>query len=431
MVRHSNPTKEGLLVKKHSSIVSLIVALIAIAVVPNVYGSERITFLTPLWNDRVQAWYENEAIPAFEARYPDLDVSIEYTDWNGMRERIAVGIAAGVGADVIVTTGEGSARSQGDEGILRPLDSYLQEWDGLEDTLPFALEVQRLDGRTYAVPNTVNLRAYATNVDLMERAGYLADAPIGEWGDWVRQVQRLSGAYNYQDIAAFRANGGQYVEGVFAEADLTWLDDNLRLSLQSPDARAILTHLDNVFQASGGLTAGATPEIFRQAGQFVTASVAVGWIALANIINAERELGPGSIAIPDPAREIAIMPATGLGITTVSQNPDAAWRWIEFLSERENLIRFNDFYGRIPPRMSAIQSSPAMLESPLFARAADVAARFGRPTPFSNRYGSLADIRNQAANIVNAMFRGEMHPDQVAQEIEILWNSRLPDQAAK
>gem|GEM_PF-6756010 len=296
--------------------------------------------------------------------------------------------------------------------------------DGLDDTLPYALEVQRLDGKTYAVPNTINLRTYAVNVSLLQRSGFDPNASLGSWRDWVELVQRLSRVYDYQTTAAFRAtNGGQYVEGVFAEAGIELLDEGRMLRMNTPRAREVLQHLVDVFQASGGLLSNGTPEIFRQGNQFANGTVAIAWIG--NFITASRSLGPDSVVLPDPVRETAMMPATGLGITTVSQNPDAAWKWIEFLPTPENQARFNDFYGRIQPRLSAIQQSPAFDETELFRRSAEIAAKFGRPTPFSNRYGSFADIRDAVANVISGLLRGDVHPDQAASEIELLWNARV------
>ena len=39
-----------------------------------------------------------------------------------------------------------------------------------------------------------------------------------------------------------------------------------------------------------------------------------------------------------------------------SKNPDAAWAFLEFLSEEENNIKFTDRYDRIPLRSSTVRS---------------------------------------------------------------------------
>ena len=43
-------------------------------------------------------------------------------------------------------------------------------------------------------------------------------------------------------------------------------------------------------------------------------------------------------------------------ILNASKNPDAAWAFLEFLSEEENTIKFTDRYDRIPLRTSTVRS---------------------------------------------------------------------------
>ena len=57
---------------------------------------------------------------------------------------------------------------------------------------------------------------------------------------------------------------------------------------------------------------------------------------------------------PDPA-EHSVSQAGGCGLVLFrrSQNKEAAWRLVEFLSRPESLVRFYELTGNLPPRESA------------------------------------------------------------------------------
>src|SRR5690606_24950019 len=100
------------------------------------------------------------------------------------------------------------------------------------------------------------------------------------------------------------------------------------------------------------------------------------------------------------------------------------WEWIAYLSEPENLTQFNALLVRIPPRISTLRAG-AVGDDPLLQRGAELAARFGVPVGLSNRFGTIANIRNQAEARLFEMLNGTKSPAQVAREIELIWASRV------
>ena len=385
-----------------------------------------LSYITPLWNEDVQKWFNDVAVPRFEALHPGVRVEVSYAVWGDLHAKIVAAAASGVGPDVYVTIGEGGAKGDGENGLALALDEYVAGWDALNDFIPAALETQRSGGHLYAIPNTLNLRTYVVNRNLFEQAGLNPEAPLGDWPSFLEIVGRLNPMLGPAGKSGFRANLNFYFEQVMNEAGAPWLGEDGLLHMDTPGARAAINHLLAMWSLGGPET-----RMFVQQGGAANDmrdnKAAMAWIDIQQVGEVARGIGREMIAIPDPVRSMAVMPATGLAITATSKHPHLAWEWIAFLSEPENLTTFNALLVRIPPRISTLRAGPVG-DDPILQRGAEVAARFGRPVELSNRFGTIANIRNQAQARLFEMFNGVKGPEQVAREIELVWAARVTSQ---
>ncbi|HHW11280.1 MAG TPA: extracellular solute-binding protein, partial [Firmicutes bacterium] len=348
-------------------ILSIIMGTIAFAA----YAAPvEIEFLTPLWNEDVRKWYENEMIPEFEKLHPDIKVRIAYVTWNEYDDKRLVATAAGVGPDAWLVPAANAALQGYREQII-PLDEFVEKSKAemnLGDFLPQALVSQQFEGKLYAIPNTLNLRTYVTNMDLFSKVGMDPKAPLGDWSDFIRLVRRLSGTYDYSKINSFKVvTMSQYWGAVLLESGVNWLGPNWELRFDSPEGVALINYLTDLFTAGG-----ANPAMWTGGGLY-DGTTAMAFTEIANLRAADKALGGGAYFLPEPVRQTAVFPITGFGISNASKNPEAAWKWILFHTNSENLTRFNAFYGRVPPRLSSMRSAEIMNDV-LLRQAADVAA---------------------------------------------------------
>ena len=134
----------------------------------------------------VQAW--NDAIDAFEAENPDIDVVMEIVPWAEQQQRLVSALAAGGLPDVSMLGNNVVAQFQA-IGALAPLDAYFEAYsqahgyDVAADIWPGDRGYYHLAGQWWASPLAVETRALYYRRDLFEQAGLDPDAPPRTWAE--------------------------------------------------------------------------------------------------------------------------------------------------------------------------------------------------------------------------------------------------------
>lgn len=115
-------------------------------------------------------WFNDVLAKDFEAKHPGIRIAVTTVGWDTRKERLTVSVAAGSGPD-IYTVGSGYAAFEGMEGIALPLDRYLAKWTEKGQFYPRLWDTMKYKGKTYGVPNLVEVRGVVVNTELMARAG--------------------------------------------------------------------------------------------------------------------------------------------------------------------------------------------------------------------------------------------------------------------
>lgn len=132
----------------------------------------------------VQAW--NDAIAAFEAENPDIDVVMEIVPWSEQQQRLVSALASGGLPDVSMLGNNVVAQFQA-IGALAPLDAYFDAYseahgyDVADDIWPGDRGYYNLGGQWWASPLAVETRALYYRRDLFAQAGLDPDAPPQTW----------------------------------------------------------------------------------------------------------------------------------------------------------------------------------------------------------------------------------------------------------
>lgn len=412
-----------------AKLVTVCVSIMILAtLVPSLAASAesvKIEFMTPLWNEQVKSWYETDVIPGFQELYPGIMVEVIYVTWNEYDDKRLVTTASGIGPDSWLVPST-QALVQGYKGQIIPLDRFAEQYRNelkLGEFLPQAIASQTLNGRLYALPNTVNVRTYATSIALFEQVGMNPRAPLGDWNSFPRLVGKLTGAYDYSEKNSFKVpNLSQYWGGVLLEAGFRWLSDDWELRMSSPEGIALIDYINTLHDAGG-----RSPAMWTGGGLY-NETTAMAFIEIQNLIGADKALGGGAYVLPEPVNRSAVMPITGLGISAASKNTEAAWKWIMFQAGAENLSRFNSFYGRIPPRVTAMRT-PEIMNDSLLRQSADIASRYAKYEPLMNPYS--LDAASTATARLKEMFNGVVHPSQVIADIQRAWDTKLAEVKAE
>ncbi|WP_199815746.1 ABC transporter substrate-binding protein, partial [Streptomyces griseus] len=133
----------------------------------------------------------DEAIAAFEKKYPNIKIKGQYKDWNGYWDALATTTAAKDSPDV-VQMDELYLASYADRGALYDLGKakkYL-------DTSQFdanALSTGQINGTQYALPVGIGVMSVVVNTDLFKKYGVaLPDDKTWTWDDYTKVAKELT-----------------------------------------------------------------------------------------------------------------------------------------------------------------------------------------------------------------------------------------------
>ena len=111
---------------------------------------------------------------AYTAEHSNVSYELTFIPWGEYFTKLNTGLVGGAGPDLFML-GYGQMGTVQQMGHLLELDSYIpQDWDGWDDFLPKVLDVNKKDGKMYAMfsPST---RVYLYRKDIAEQNGVTAD----------------------------------------------------------------------------------------------------------------------------------------------------------------------------------------------------------------------------------------------------------------
>jgi multiple sugar transport system substrate-binding protein len=117
-------------------------------------------------------------------------------------------------------------------------------------------------------------------------------------------------------------------------------------------------------------------------------------------------LGDDVVVLPMPVWPDK--PATGMGswnwgITSNCENPDAAWTFLEYLIEPEEILRMTNANGAVPARVSAIEQSELYAEGgPLNIFVQQLQGGWAIPRPATPAYPAITSAFAEAVNNIVA-----------------------------
>jgi multiple sugar transport system substrate-binding protein len=289
-----------------------------------------------------------QLVADFEHANPDIKIAAESIPWGGGGDydtRLYTSVIAGNAPDTAVLKFQNLGRLIEMEA-LRPLDDWIAAWPGRAD---IAEDVWRLyraaDGRCYLLPVEYSIIYLYVRRDWFAEKGLelpttfdnflvAAKALTGgdRWGFGLR-----SGAGGQDHWASFVLASGAKLEkgGLTTPAAFVanrWFIDLYRVHHIFPPSAPS----DGFVQIIANMKSGRT-------------AMTAHHIGSANELTAA--LGDAITAVPMPRGSSGDGWATygdgSNGVFTQSKNPEAAWRWISYLSTAQPNVAFNKLTGSV------------------------------------------------------------------------------------
>ena len=286
--------------------------------------------------------------------------------------------------------------------------------------LPATIEANTYEGAIYGVPWYTDAGMLYYRLDLLETAGY--SAPPATWDELKEQARAVQ-----EDVGTrygFVFQGADYEGGVVNALEYLWTSggnvlDGDRVIIDSPEATRGL-EIERSMVADG-----IAPEGVSQYKEQESATIFLGGDAvfMRNVPRmyalasdpAESEIEPAVIGVaPLPVAEEGLRSYSSLGgwnlfLNANSQNADAAWEFMRFMSAPEQQ-KVRAIEGSVLPARRALYEDEEVLQKVRVAELGREAIRNTRPRPVSPFYSDMS--LRMSEGFATSLW-GEAPPDEV------------------
>ncbi len=304
----------------------------------------------------VRWWYHfddpkatpDELVATFEKANPGIKIQAESIPWGGggdYNTRLYTALIAGNGPDTAMVRFDNLARLL-EMDALRPLDKLIDGWAGKSD---ISADLWRLhtapDGHRYYVPLQYVVLYLYVRLDLLAKQNL---APPTNFDDFLTTAKAMTGGEQW----GFGMRGGSGGQDSWMPFAFGTGARPAKGGFVSPEGLAANRYFIDLYRTHKVCPPSAPTDSFLQIVNNMLAgrtAMTVHHISTANQM-AER-FGDAITAIPVPRGPNGKGWATfGDGSTCVfnaSKNPDAAWKWISWLSEGQNNVLYNKAAGQM------------------------------------------------------------------------------------
>ena len=308
------------------------------------------------WEQSTQQLFNDQLVPAFEAANPDIAVNVQYLDWRVFTEKLIAAHAGGVLPDIYQAGAEYVA-PLATKGMALDIDTYIASWGQRDDFYDSAWSTVSYQGKTYGVPLLSAPQTLMYRKDMLQQAE-VSGTPA-TWDDLEQVAMKTTRRDGDKFvISGFNARPiwQQYMWFLFQNGGDVFTADG-QVVVNSPQAIEALDYFSRLFNqdkvASKSTIAAPTANVGAMAANLVA-------MQLGNQLTVRdfRQNNPSQAAnlvVADPVskkQQVTTNWTDWLAISRQSKHPDEAWKFVQFVADRDNLLKYNETMYFIPPRKS-------------------------------------------------------------------------------
>jgi len=349
-------------------------------------GGDKRKQVVSFWAMGREAEVVGELLPEFEKAHPDIEIRVQQIPWTAAHEKLLTAFAADDLPDVCQLGNTWLAEFAALKS-LEPLRSRIEASSVIDqaDYFPGIWDTNVVDGQVVGVPWYVDTRLLFYRKDLVEQAG--VKLPIQSWAEWeaaMAKIKAMVGKDRFATLMPINEFEQQLSFGLQTDDPLL-KDHDTRGNFSAPGFRKALGFYANMFQ-QGWAPAVSETQISNVWDEFFNGYY-VFYVSGPWNIREFRKVAPaklkdawGTMPLPGPNGPGAgIAGGTSLVIFRDSEHKEAAWKFIEFMSQPRIQERFYSIIGDLPPRRSTWQAA-SLANDPLALAFRDQLERV-KPTP--------------------------------------------------
>ena len=306
----------------------------------------------------------SELVPEFERANPGIRVRVQQIPWSAAHEKLLTSYVGDATPDIAMLGNTWVPQFVALDA-LEPLDARVSQSTVVDrsDFFPGIWNTNVVDSVTYGIPWYVDTRVLFYRTDLLADAGY-ASMPT-TWADWLEAMRRIKSKMTAQQypllipitewppIVILGLQSGssllnaQGTEGAFSEPEfLRAFEFYVGLFNEKLAPALSGSEISNLYQEFERGNIAMYISGPWQIGEFTNrlpASMQDKWMT-APLPGVD---GPG----------VSLAGGATLALFRRSENKDAAWKLMEYLSRTDVQVKFHDLTGDLPARRSAWQDS--------------------------------------------------------------------------
>lgn len=323
------------------------------------------TGLVEVWAMGTEGEALEDFASAFEEENPDVEVNVTAIPWDSAHDKLTTSIAAGETPDVsmIGTTWMGELAQT---GALDPTPDIIEPGA----FFPGAWDSTVVEGTSYGVPWYVETRVLYYRSDLAESAGVEAPETWEEMTEFARALQDDGAAYGINLQPGQTGAWQTFMPFAWQAGADIMNEDETELTFDTPEFVEALEKYQSFFTdglAPTDLQEGSLePDFVNGAmGSFVSGPWHVGILRDVggdDFITDELALAP----LPEGEQEASFIGGSNLSVFSDTDNRDAAWKFVQWLSEPETQV---EWYATVNdlPAVEAAWEDPSLAEDELLA----------------------------------------------------------------
>lgn len=313
----------------------------------------------------------DKLIAEFNVENPQFIVEPVYTDFWTYDQKFLAAVAAGDPPDVIMAD-QTRAGQRAEAKQVIALDPYIQA-DNFDMSVfwEYPQKDVRWQGETWGIPFGPDTRILFYNKDKFVEAGLDPDKPPKTWDELFDYAQKLDKKDDAGELTQVGFNpwwGNVWVMPFIFTTGTEVVDEAGQIHIDSPEVLETATwykqwvdhygkeNLDN-FASSFG-SGAQDPFISGQVAMIIQVQTFIG-----DLQQYAPDMSWGNALIPYKKEPASWGAGFDLEVPTGAKNPDGAWAFIKFMTEKDTQVKFAVASGWMPSRVEAAQD-PQLASTP-------------------------------------------------------------------
>ncbi|MGP3986890.1 extracellular solute-binding protein [Streptomyces sp. 3N207] len=287
----------------------------------------------------------------FERENPDVDVQITAVPWSSAHDKLTTAIAGGNTPDVSLIGSTWMAELAGMNGFQATPKSFKAS-----SFYPGQWDTTKYKDTAYGVPFSADTQVVYYRADLAEKAG-IKDALAGDWDGYRKDLKALQATAGKQNAKLSRASGLTigfnswifWLPLVWQQGGDIYDAKTGKFTFDSPAVAKALKYYASIPKRGLALT-NRTDNVQAFQDGVVAVHQDRPWVGGKLRKDAKALDGKWkTMPMPSGKQSAGFAGGSDLAVFKDADNPDAAWKFVKFLTEPANLAAYAKDTGALPP----------------------------------------------------------------------------------